>query len=135
MRRYGLLEQKNDPRRYAWLGRAASRGESEYFMSTAIAQMKTGSGRRDVEYAIGKAFVGQIDEGKRQIFGKSDDYDKRIVYASRALRFYQLQSQAARQAVDYCTLVLMRGGVVEDVRIIIAKMIWDARTEAEYEVE
>ncbi len=135
MRRYGLLERKNDPNRYAWLGKAACRGESEYFLSTAQAQMLTGSGRCDVQYAIGKALVGQINLEAREIFGKRDDFDQRIQWASRALRFYEEQTAAARVAVDLCTLIGIRGGLVHDVRLIIAKIIWEGRFEANYKSE
>jgi hypothetical protein len=46
--------------------------------------------------------------------------------------FYDFQIHCYRKAVNLWTLVGLRAGVVKDIRILIGKMIWDAKEEAKY---
>jgi hypothetical protein len=52
-----------------------------------------------------------------------------------ALGFYKFQLLSHRKAVDAWTLVGRRNGVVKDIRVLIAKMIWKARDNFIYESE
>jgi hypothetical protein len=63
------------------------------------------------------------------------DFNSIIDPANQALEFYKVQLQSYRRAVDTWTLVDIRNKIVKDIRNMIAKMIWNAREEAEYELD
>jgi hypothetical protein len=85
-----------------------------------------------VMFAIGRALKGWIDLEKRQIFGFDRNFEECVGLASHASKFYEHQLAQYRRAVDCWMLVGKDCGLVKDVRIIIAKLIWEAREEAEY---
>lgn len=46
-----------------------------------------------------------------------------------------LQCSAARRAIESWTLVAIRFNIVKDVRVLIGKMIWKAKEEANYKAD
>ena len=52
-----------------------------------------------------------------------------IQLAEQAVKFFEEICRATRKAVDCWTLVGFRFGVVKDIRLLIAKLIWDTRKD------
>jgi hypothetical protein len=83
-------------------------------------------------FAIGRALRGHIDTEKKEIFGTDFNFAWRFGRAGQARQFYEHQLKSYRKAVDEWTLVGICNNVVKDIRILIAKMIWESREEAKY---
>jgi hypothetical protein len=60
--------------------------------------------------------------------------DIRVSAAQTAVAAYEYQLWACRVAVNTWTIVGMRNNVVKDIRVLIGKIIWDARGEARYQL-
>jgi hypothetical protein len=127
----GLLMSATDPRRFLWLGRAAEGGWTSDFFAEMQKQFNLARRRPKVIFSIGRALKGQLNEEKRKVFGCGDA--TLFGNATRAFDFYYFQLFSYRRAVDCWTVVGLKNGVVKDIRKMIAKMIWEARHEAEYE--
>ncbi len=135
---YGRLLGDSDPARWLWWGRAALRGWPFSFLDSFSKQVDlffSGSGNATVVFLIGRAFNGNLDMEKKQTFGKKYDFDSLIGPANQAVSFYESQIKSARLAVDTWTLVATRLHLIKDMRILIGKMIWEARFEANYKIE
>jgi hypothetical protein len=131
----GRSLDNNDPRRFVWLGRAASNGGSSDFLSEIRDQIRnlgSGTGHAKVVFAIGRALKGHINNEKRTIFGNPSNFDAYIGPVNQAFYFYEFQLQSYRKAVDTWTIVGLRNRVVKDIRKMIGKIIWDAREDAVY---
>ncbi len=133
---YGRLLGDSDPARWLWLGRAALRGPGSFRDSFAIQveQFFSGSGTSTIVFLIGRVLNGNIDVEKKEILGASYNFDSLICPANQAVSFYSSQIKSARLAVDAWTLVATRLHVIKDMRILIGKMIWEARFEANYKI-
>jgi hypothetical protein len=133
---YAKCLHKNDPQRYIWLGQSAARGHPDsLFLSEMKQQMEklnSGTGHAKVVFAIGRALKGHINVKKRSIFGDMREFGSYVFPAKQAFEFYTYQVECYRSAVDNWTLVGMKNGVVKDIRLLIGKLIWDLREEAEY---
>jgi hypothetical protein len=133
----GQLLDKSDPQRWRWWGQAAALGDSWKFLSKFSKQVelfKSGSGSASVMFAIGRALQGHLNEETKAIFTPSYDFNSRIGPAKQALAFYEAQIKATKAAMHAWTQVGIRWKVVRDVRKLIARLIWDARDEALYDV-
>ncbi len=128
---YGESLNESDPDCWLWRGRAALRGASPFlFLDSFPKQVEeffSGAGNATVVFLIGRALKGNIDTEKSKIFGRGD-FD--IYPANQAVSFYDSQINSARLAVDIWRLVSTRLHVIKDLRILIGKMIWEARFEA-----
>jgi hypothetical protein len=130
IRDYGLLFDRSDPRRYTWLGKAATRDNPAMFLQEMVkhvSKFNCGLGCAKVLFAIGRALKGSVNMEKGEIFGYNAG--SRIGPAKQAIAFFESQVLAVRRAVDTWTLVGRRNLVMRDVRLIVARMIWDARDE------
>lgn len=87
-----------------------------------------------IVFMIGRTLNGHVNTDKREILGESSMLNSWIGAANRAVDFFSFQISAARKAIDTWTMVALRFGVVKDVRIVIARMIWQARESADYAV-
>ncbi len=135
---YGHLLGGSDPGCWLWWGRAALRGLPGSFLRSFSKEVKaffSGSGNASVVFSIGRALKGNIDMEKKQIFGYDWSFDSWIIPADQAVSLYSSQIKSARLAVDTWTLVATRLHMIKDMRIYIAKMIWEARFEANYVIE
>jgi hypothetical protein len=127
-----ILEE-SDPRRWRWWGRLAALGEDLHYLSKFAKQVElfnSGSGSAVVMFAIGQAMQGHVNEQKRTIFNRSYDFDSWIGPAKQAIAFYEAQIQAAKDAMHAWTQVGIKLKVVKDIRMLIARLIWDSREEA-----
>ena len=137
-RDYGHLLDVSDPTCWIWLGRAALGGWPEYFLGSFSEQAKqffSGSGNASIVFLIGRAFKGNIDVEKEQIFGDDEYFGSLVGPANQAVSFYDSQIKSARLAVDTWTQVSTRLHMIKDMRIYIGKMIWEARFEANYDFD
>ncbi len=136
MTQLGCLLDKSDPQRFFWLGKASACGRySSFFddMAEEVGHFNSGTGHANVVFAIGRTLKGHIDNKKRHLFGSPHyHFDTLIGPANQAVGFYKFQLQSCRKAVDTWTVVGIRNNVIKDIRILIAKMIWESREEAKY---
>ncbi len=134
-----LLLPSSDPERFVWLGRAAKSGEDGPFLELFPARVsrflrkRGGPYIRSVIFVIGHALSKSFDLENRKIFSVDNcDFDQYVPAASEAIRFFRAQSAAARRAADAWSIIGSRLHIIKDVRILIAKMVWEARIEAQY---
>jgi hypothetical protein len=127
----------SDPQQWRWWGRAAKKGKPDYFLVLFAKQVElfnSGSGSAVVMFAIGQALHGHVNVLEGTIFNMDWKFESLIHPAQQAIWFFELQLKASRLAVDEWTKVGIRLKVVKDVRKLIAKLIWDAREEALYDI-
>jgi hypothetical protein len=133
----GELHLLTDPQRFVWFGRAAVCGCADSFltgMTEAMRKFDSGTGKANVIFAIGRALKGQIDTEKKTIFGTDRFWETYSDVAIQALHFYEFQLLSYGIAVNTWTVVGLKNSVVKDIRKMIAKIIWDAREEADYKL-
>ncbi len=121
-----------------WSVKVALRGIPNSLLDSFVNQVEqffSGSGNSSIVFLIGHALKGNIDTEKQLIFGRPFVFDSLLGPANQAVSFYDSQIKAARLAVDTWTLVATRLHVINDMRIYIGKMIWEARFEANYEFD
>jgi hypothetical protein len=131
----GLLDV-SDPEKWQLLGKAALGGDMTFvteFGSVVGNFMETGQNHESV-FAIGRSLNNQIFDGRLflPIWRVSS---KQLQLAEKAVAFFKAECVAAKKAVFAWSLVGVRLGVVKDIRVLIGKLIWDARSEAKYEVD
>ena len=137
---YGDLLDEFDPVRWLWWTRAALRGRLLPYLpflhsfSKQIEQFFSGSGNATVVFLIGRVLKGNIDLEKEEIFGYPYKFNSFIGPANQAVSFYDSQIKSVRLAVDTWTLVATRLHVIKNMRILVGRMIWDARLEANYKI-
>jgi hypothetical protein len=85
-------------------------------------------------FAIGRALQGHVNEEARTIVNDGRDFDCGIGPAKQAIAFYEAQIKATKDAMCAWTQVGIKLKVVKDVRKLIAKLIWDSREEALFDV-
>ena len=96
-----------------------------------ICLWRNGNGSAKITFGIGRGLKSFGHDGLDQ-FVTGKHRKKKISCGSHAIRFYFLQVEQYRSAVNLWTLIAIRAGVVKDVRLFIAKLIWDARTDGAY---
>ncbi len=135
---YGSFLEDSDPIRWLWWSRAALHGEPSVFLnffSDQVRRFFKGEGSATAVFLIGHALKGNIDVKKKEVFGSSyafNVFDSLVGPAKSAVSFYEAQINAARLAVDTWTLIATRLHLIKDMRILIGKMIWEGRFEANY---
>jgi TPR repeat protein len=133
----GDMLDKSNPQRWQWWGRAAAHGASSWFLPDFAKQVElfnSGSGSAAVVLIIGHALQGHVNEEARTIFNRSWGFDSRIVRAKQAIAFYEAQIQATKDAMRAWTLVGIKLKIVKDLRKLVAKLVWNSREEASYDV-
>jgi TPR repeat protein len=133
----GWLLYESDPQRWRWWGRAAALGDCWWFLSNFAEQVElfnSGSGSGAVVFAIGQALHGHVNEEAKIIFEKEDEVEALIDPAKQAIVFYEAQIKATKNAMLAWTQVGIKLKVVKDVRKLIAKLMWDSREVALYDV-
>jgi hypothetical protein len=119
---------------FAWLGLAAARGLVAPFVDELRHQVhlftREHKGSPRVVCALGQIAKPHYAPGAGPGAGSTlfgcfySDYF--LFGAEEAVRFFDSRV-AARRAVDAWSIVGKRMGVVKDVRLIIANLVWDAR--------
>jgi hypothetical protein len=135
---YACLLDESDPNRWHFWALAGSHVCSWNFLEEFprhVEQLEAGIGDASVVFAIGQALKKHVNFEEREILKQDCDFDSWIGPATVAIGFYKGQCCAARAAVDTWTVIGLRNHVVKDIRIMIAKLIWELRDEAEYEID
>jgi hypothetical protein len=125
------LLKKSDPERCIWLAKVCSRGGNLLFFTDLIDQMRNfnaGNGQASVVFAMGRILRKQIEVDKQMIFGKLEG-TYLLGPAMDAIQFHEAVCRAARRAVEAWSIIAARVRIVKDVRLLIAKLIWNAREE------
>jgi hypothetical protein len=132
-----LLPKSQDLQRWRMYGQVALKGLSGWFVESLSLRVHD-EGPPPVVFMIGRYLKqGGVDPVAKTIFNMHNWMDFPVdVFdvAEKALAFYSFQLCSYRKAVDSWTLVGIRFHVVKDVRILIAKLIWDSREEAVYQM-
>ncbi len=135
---YGRLLGDSDPVCWIWFGRAAVCGLPFSFLASFSKQVEeffSGFSHATCILLIGRALKGNIDPESRKIFDwPAADFEPLIDPANQAVSFYESQIECARLAVGTWILVSTRLNLIKDMRIFVAKMIWEARFEANYKI-
>jgi hypothetical protein len=76
----------------------------------------------DIAFAIGRIVK---DLARREMIAASVSY---------GVDCFENQCAGCRRAMDAWSVVGRRNGVVKDVRLMIAKLIWEERDEAKYDM-
>jgi hypothetical protein len=132
----GMSLDKTDPHCWVWLGLASQKGNYTFFiqnMPKMVTDLRSGRGNASCVFEIGRALSAHINEEREEIFGKYyRSNDKCVRAAKDAVSFYKAQLAAYREAVHVWSLTALRFGVAKEIRILIAKTIWELRNLAEY---
>jgi TPR repeat protein len=137
VRLLGGLLAESDSQQWLWWGRAAALGNSWTFLLEFAKQVElfnAGCESDVVMFAIGQSLQEHVNEESRTIFNNHHLFESRIGPAKQAIAFYESQIQATKDAMHAWTQVGLRFKVVKDVRKLIAKLIWDSRMEALFDV-
>lgn len=133
-----LMDDAN-PKRWKWLGEIAVKdAQFPFFESFAfvVSSFKNDRSFGPAVFAIGRALEGHVNFSKREIFGESWDFDKRVGLATEAIDLFHAQCRAARSAVDTWTLIAAHVFFLsKDIRRMIGEMIWEARERADYPLQ
>jgi TPR repeat protein len=124
--------------RWKWLAKAAWAESSEFLLCFPLEVCRLNDGDASaapIVFEIGRALQGHVNEQAKTIFNENYLFDLSIGPAKEAIAFYEAQIQAAKDAMRAWTQVGLKLKVVKDVRIIIAKMIWESREEAKYKLK
>lgn len=132
-----VLYEDDDFQRSFWLVNAAKKGDPKpllAYLPDQIASLKGGCDNlRRSMFLTGSLLDGQIDVERRTILGSVYGFDQCYVAAEEAVRFFRKQCQAAREAIDAWTLVGIRLKVMKDIRVLIGRMVWKVRWDADYD--
>jgi|JI10StandDraft_1071094.scaffolds.fasta_scaffold1511988_1 hypothetical protein len=87
-----------------------------------------------VLFVLGRCLKGQINLENRFIFhpAHSPTFDLHVKGALQAVAFYEAQIHAAKAAVKTWSLCGIRMKIMKDMRVLIAKIVWEARQDANY---
>ncbi len=139
MRYLGELLDPQDRLRWVWWGRAAWHGDCFCFInniSEQVRQLDSGlDDARPTVFAIGLALKNRVEVETGKIFGNVFTFEDLIGPSIQSIEFYEAQLKAARDAVNAWSMVGIRLNLVKDVRILIGRLVWFARDDANYKVK
>ena len=120
----------------AMVGPGGSSWSSNFLLNFArqVELFNSGSESAAFMFAIGHSLQGHVNEEQGRIFNERYNFEFWIRPAKQAIMFYDGQIKATKGAMHAWTQVGIRWKVVKDVRKLIAKLIWDSREEASYDV-
>jgi hypothetical protein len=111
--------------RYRWWGRATARNVN--IGITRLISAAGGSGRSPrVVLELGAALSGRMDEEMEELFEMVCDA-KAVQAARLCIRRYEKWCEEAKEGVRCWLLAARRQGVVKDVRVMVARMLWEQR--------
>ncbi len=115
--------------RYRWWGRSAARdcsGVHSMLFQASSEQMlllEEGKGSVRAVFEIGAALKPHLDLANARAFGKPLGVCKQSVQL--CVELHDKWCAEAKKAISCWTVVATRLGVVKDVRLLIAQMLWD----------
>jgi hypothetical protein len=137
--RLGKCFAMSDPRRFFWAARAGLCGNCMGYVGEIATLLSLWPGRGS-SYDQSVFQVGEtlkrhlvVEPFRRLLFGKAvDSFILTQVAVHDAIVFYEENIAGAANAVNCWSVCARRLGVVKDIRILIGKMVWEARGEATY---
>lgn len=151
-----LAEEPLSLNRWSRLSEAAHKGAGQVFLENfsslvaSLVELESFPERNPLMFHLGGLLNDAIDSWRGTLFGcivqedcdwfvmkicflvRSTDKQFFRAFAEECVVFFGVQSKAARSAVDLWVLIGLRNKIVKDIRHLIAKLIWNARTEGEY---
>ncbi len=112
-------------------GEAASRGFPTMFYADLLHHTKK-VGQQSILFALGKALKGKIDFSRREVFGSRVEFSTMAGPAYTCLQVFDRTNLAARRAVDAWSLCATRLGFPNELILLIARQVWEAREDADY---
>jgi hypothetical protein len=126
----------DDVLKYYWSGKQAKLGMPRSFCVSLSEQMRAfnSSERKNerVVMMIGRFVRGHVDGDKSQLFGVDFGSELFVKPAMIAVQFFEFQLQSYLDAVNCWSVIAKRKHVVKDIRLLIAKLIWEQRNDAQY---
>jgi hypothetical protein len=121
-----------DERRIIFFTEASARGHTTNIVGEIVAQfLLFRSGLcANLVFVGGKCLKQNVIVENRTIFGRPDLYGIYGTEVRKVIQLYEVQLNSCRKAVNAWSVIARRLFVVKDVRLIIAKMIWETRSEA-----
>ncbi len=126
-----LLPSK-DPERGFWLTKAARLGAPAALVENFEVFLETGD--KKLIFEIGSLFNGRVFAKTETIWNRNVSKNA-IKSAIQAVCFFEGQCRQTRCAVDAWTILSTRMKVPKDVRLIVARLVWDTRRECLFSVE
>ncbi len=124
----------SDWQRYRWWGEAAARGSesAEFDLAEAALEqlwlLEAGKGSSRAVFELGAVLKGHTDVAKRCIF-REEVIPKKLDAARRCIGLHDQWVEVARKAIRCWLLVGRRLWVAKDMRLLIARMLWEERGE------
>ncbi len=122
-----------DRERYQLWGRAAARGNlaaiCDLQMAASLQEVICGvlGGREVIEFELGAALKGRFNAERKEAFGASID-DEKLAAIQRCVELYDTWCAAAKTAIECWIAVGRRLEVVRDIRVLIARRLWEERS-------
>jgi hypothetical protein len=120
---------ENDWQRYHWWGKSAARRHTYALMELqAAAQehlklLENGEGLVSVLFELGAAFKGHVKATLGEMFGRGADKPV-LRQAQQCIELYDSSFSSAKAVIDCWLAVSRRHGVVKDIRLMIARLVW-----------
>jgi hypothetical protein len=117
----------DDWQRYHWWGRAVSHGHYISQLEAAalrfLPSFEEGRNGR-ILHTLAPLLRGNIDSGQRKVFGLYRVADE-VRQLERVIELHAAMLNRARRAIDCWSMAGRRLGVVKDMRVVIAKILWE----------
>jgi hypothetical protein len=131
--------RSDEPEFFFWLGKFCycARGylqekEAVAFLAEAMKRIRDlvrNPELGSVVFQIGASLQGHVLADRHTVFGRSES-EIRYAAAVRAVGMHEIWCKKARVAVETWSVVAMRYSVCKDIRLKIARLIWESRKEA-----
>jgi hypothetical protein len=111
---------------YVWLARAALGGWAFPFCNGVLSLLpsfENGASSR-ILHTVAPYIRKNVDAEKKLVFG-GDRFDDRIPELLRVVELHEAILRRAKEAIVCAGLVILRLGVVKDIRVMIGKMAWE----------
>jgi TPR repeat protein len=121
--RYGELAFDENWERHSWWGIAARRGLGNSFFSAMLRflpSFENGEHGR-ILHTMATVLLSGIDEVRDMQFDEAEVKEA----IERVLELHDAMLERARRAIDCWSMAAQRRGVVKDIRVVIAKMVWE----------
>jgi hypothetical protein len=133
-----IFHRSDEPEYFFWLGKfcASVRGNYELgtraFLTEAVKRIRElvrNPELGSVLFQIGASLRGHVLSNRHTIFGHSES-EIRCAAAVRAIGMHEIWCKKAHAAVETWSVVANRYNVCKDIRLKIARLIWESRKEA-----
>jgi hypothetical protein len=123
---YGELAYGGDDwQRYRWWGKAFSRGNvmaSQSLLHSVVPLLQRLPESSRLVFELGEAFEGRLGDRDR---GSREQY----IAAQRCVQRYQKWCAEAQSGIRCWLIVGKRLGVARDMRVLIARLVWEERAK------